>query len=223
MGSLKTRFSICLKVNISRSSSAGVTGKQICRSTIAAGSYILVGYELLNNDFRHVKSLFHFVLPPIKSLRVSPERKALAAWSRSNINIFYVTLYKKLQFRQSTSKKIIAQNACLSIVFHNIFLQINLNFSTGFYSFRCNFLFLAIFWSGRTGLPGFPSFRPVRPCGRAAQAPPRPLPQVPYFSNFFPCKDCLFMLLFFIIEADFFCIGRCSHGRYSLPHTAQFR
>ena len=130
---------------------------------------------------------------------------------------------KKLQYRQSISKKIIAQNACLSIVFHNIFLQINLNFSTGFYSFRCNFLFLAVFWSGRTGLPGFPSFRPVRPCGRAAQAPPRPLPQVPYFSNFFPCKDCLFMLLFFIIEADFFCIGRCSHGRYSLPHTAQFR
>ena len=95
LGSLKTRFSICLKVNISRSSSAGVTGKQICRSTIAAGSYILVGYELLNNDFRHVKSLFHFVLPPIKSLRVSPERKALAAWSHSNITIFMLP-YKKI-------------------------------------------------------------------------------------------------------------------------------
>ena len=72
---------------------------------IAAGSYILVGYELLNNDFRHVKSLFHFVLPPIKSLRVSPEGKALAAWSRSNINIFYVTLHKKITIQAIHFKK----------------------------------------------------------------------------------------------------------------------
>lgn len=82
-------------INRSIRTATSITFKLIHLILIAAGSYILVGYELLNNDFRHVKSLFHFVLPPIKSLRVSPERKALAAWSRSNITIFMLP-YKKI-------------------------------------------------------------------------------------------------------------------------------
>ena len=149
---------------------------------------------------------FSFCSSPYKIFTRLPGKESACCLVTEQHNHFLCYPIKKLQFRQFISKMIIAQNARLSIGFHNIFLQINLNFSTGFYSFRCNFLFLAVCWSGRTGLPGFPSFRPAAPPLREGRAspPPRPLPQVPYFSNFFPCKDCLFMLLFFIIEADFF-------------------
>ena len=54
-------------INRSIRTATSITYKLINLILIAAGSYILVGYELLNNNFRHFKSLFHFVLPPIIS------------------------------------------------------------------------------------------------------------------------------------------------------------